>query len=414
MFFDFRGVVYTAWNNDPKRLGMIYCFQRPCSLRMVSIVNLLRTLDMPTDKFDGDIEGDQPVPAAKPITCPPHVCLTASMRLARYPQFSPDDEDTEGISLVFLGHEQGFDTHNASSGLYSLNWTKLLLTTGPALWDPANGPAADVDVEKFIGAVIEPASPTMAKSNAVLINNFHFPGLFASSIAPCSFISPKLLLLETNWRAVSVVLVVNVHTCEIRVISLREGNFHLSNVFYSSYTVKKQVSHLGEMNSASVDYRTPVGLPSSRVSESSWQSVAPFSINLLCAAGGDEGGIVLLASSTSSRPRLGFIATEELLPLLTPSKISGLMSMIPFTGHGKQLRSTFSDVFPLMSLAASSPDGSATDGIALTEDALDDMESYVLQARAADNHSVLIESMLLFPSKSFPGEGIPLLVVPHG
>jgi hypothetical protein len=316
---------------------------------------------------------------------------------------------------VFLGHEQGFDTHNASSGLFSLDWSRLLLTSGPSLWDPVDvATPPEVTTEKFVEAIVEPGSPTMAKSNSVLINNFHFPGLFATSIAPCSFISPTLLLLETNWRAVSVILVVNIVTCELRAISMQDKHFHLSNTFYSSYTVKKQISHLGEQNSSCVDYATPVGLSKATTAGTSWQAPTPFSLNLLCTGGGSEGGIVVLASSTSSRPRLGFITAEELLPLLAPSKISGLMAMIPFTGHGKQLLSTFSDVFPLMALAASSPSGSASDGVAMAEEALEDMQSYVLQARAADDPSVLIESMLLFPSQEFPGEGIPLLVVPHG
>ena len=234
------------------------------------------------------------------------------------------------------------------------------------------------------------------------------------SIAPCSFITPTLLLLETNWRAVSVILVVNIVTCELRVISMPENQFHLSNIFYSSYTVKKQISHLGEQSSESMNYATPVGLPKAKSSETSWQAPTPFSLSLLCTAGGREGGIVVVASNTATRPRLGFISHEELLPLLAPSKMSGLISMIPFTGHGKQLQSSYSEVFPLMALAASAPSGSVSDGIAMTEDALDDMQSFVLQARAADDPSVLIESMLLLPSKDFPGEGIPLLVVPHG
>jgi hypothetical protein len=421
-------VVYTAWNNEPKRLGMIYCFQRPCSLRLVSVLNLLGQLDTRGEAFDeeegvdchnsspsGDLTQTSAAGQAPevPLSCP-HITLTSHLRLARYPQFSSGSEDSEDTFLVFLGHEQGFDTHNASSGLYSLNWSKLLLTTGPALWDPVNGIATEVNTDKFTEGVIEPASPTMTRSNTVLINNFHFPGLFAACISPCSFISPKLLLLETNWRAVSVILVVNIETCELRVISMQDGHFHLSNIFYSSYTVKKQIAHLGEQSSSAVNYATPVGLASRFTSETSWQSSTPFSLNLLCAAGGSEGGIVLLASNTSSRPRLGFIAAEELLPLLAPSKMSGLISMIPFTAHGKKLQSTFSDVFPLMALAACSPSGSLSDGVSVVEDALDEMESFVMQARAADDSSVLIESVLLFPTKDFPGEGMPLLVVPHG
>ena len=412
--------MYTAWSNEPKRLGMIYCYQRPCSLRLVSIVKLLDLLDPPAQENQGNenSEKSKAKESSKSPSCP-HFNLTSQLRLARYPQFNNSsgtaDENESNTNLVFLGHESGFDTHNASSGLYILDWSTLLLTTGPGLWEPQlSATLPDVDTERLVKAVIEEGSPTMANSNPVLINNFHFPGLYAMSIAPCSFISPTLLLLETNWRAVSVILVINIETCEIRVISMQDGSFHLSNIFYTSYTVKKQISHLGEKTSGHVDHATPVGLSRGKLSESSWQAPTPFSINLICTVGGREGGIVMLASNTSSRPRLGFINGEELLPLLAPSKISGFMSMIPFAGHSRKLNSCFSDVFPIMAISATTPNGTTSDSISITEEALGDMESYVLQSRTADNESVLIESMLLFPTKDFPGEGTPLLVVPHG
>lgn len=406
-----RGVVYTAWSNEPKRLGMIYCFQRPCSLYMVSIVKLIEELERSSvDSADGNksfAPCEDSVPVTETISYQ-HLEITPQMRQAMYPQFSSNEDDSSDCYLAFLGHETGFSTHNASSGLYCLDWTEFVLISGPYLWDSRNS-IMEIDTEKVLRPVIEPGAPTMSTSNRVLVNNFHFPGLFSTSIAPCSFISSRHLLLETNWRAVSVILVVDIDSCELRVISMSDGSLHLSPVFYSSYTVKNQVKHLGEKSTGHVDYATPVGVGSG---QQCWQGPTPFSLSLLCACGGKEGGIVLLASNTSTQPRLGFIAAEEILPLLSQSKMSGIMSMIPFASQGRKLSSCFSDAFPIMSIAPTRP--CSADYMSQIEVALSQMQSFVLQCRASDDSSVLIESILLLPSKDFPGEGIPLLVVPHG
>jgi hypothetical protein len=74
-------LAYTAWSVQPRRLGMIYCFQRPCSIFKCDLTDhlqkkpaesaLLRALE------DDEVE---------------HVPLTAGASLARSPRFSPSGE----------------------------------------------------------------------------------------------------------------------------------------------------------------------------------------------------------------------------------------------------------------------------------------------------------------------------------
>ena len=36
-----QGIVYTAWLGSNQKLGMIYCYQRPCEIRLVRFIESL-------------------------------------------------------------------------------------------------------------------------------------------------------------------------------------------------------------------------------------------------------------------------------------------------------------------------------------------------------------------------------------
>jgi acylaminoacyl-peptidase len=76
-------IVYTAWENLPRKLGMIYCFQRPSSIH-------LHTLATQSS-----------------------VCLSSGLVLGRSPRLSPC-----GQRLAFLGHQDGFLAHNSAMQVY--------------------------------------------------------------------------------------------------------------------------------------------------------------------------------------------------------------------------------------------------------------------------------------------------------
>ena len=98
---------YTAWTTTPKRLGMIFCYQRPCSVYSLDVTDLLSPTSQPAPG-GGDFSQAVPRP----------VCLTASCALARSPRVSPD-----GSTLVFVGRQQPMSTHNGCFQLLSLSLT---------------------------------------------------------------------------------------------------------------------------------------------------------------------------------------------------------------------------------------------------------------------------------------------------
>lgn len=117
---DGKHMVYTAWECEPRKLGMIYCYQRPCNLYSAPVGALLASMDKKA--ADGDQEEDKEEEEEK------HTCLCPSWRLARSARFSPS-----GDRLVWLSREEGFDTHSGCFRLSSAEWDadKGALATAP-------------------------------------------------------------------------------------------------------------------------------------------------------------------------------------------------------------------------------------------------------------------------------------------
>lgn len=109
-------VVYTAWECEPRKLGMIYCYQRPCNLYSASVGAMLASMDKeaadgPVDEAGKKDKGKDKDEQEK------HTCLCPSWRLARSARFSPS-----GDRLVWLSREEGFDTHSGCFRLSSAEW----------------------------------------------------------------------------------------------------------------------------------------------------------------------------------------------------------------------------------------------------------------------------------------------------
>ena len=109
---DGKHVVYTAWDCEPRKLGMIYCYQRPCNLYSAPLGALLAKMDTAAD---GESEG--PVKEEEQKVEGDHKCLCPSWRLARSARFSPS-----GDRLVWLSREEGFETHSGCFRLTSASW----------------------------------------------------------------------------------------------------------------------------------------------------------------------------------------------------------------------------------------------------------------------------------------------------
>lgn len=87
----------------PQRLGVVFCFNRPCSLQAV-----------PWPQAVGSSSGGAAGGAAGSAAC-----LTRSLGSAFSPRFSPD-----GATLVFLSAQNAVASgvHNATNTLHVLSW----------------------------------------------------------------------------------------------------------------------------------------------------------------------------------------------------------------------------------------------------------------------------------------------------
>lgn len=125
---DGEHVVYTAWECEPRKLGMIYCYQRPCNLYSTSVTALLASMDKEAADGPVDNKGKQEEGGKKEEEEQKHTCLCPSWRLARSARFSPS-----GDRLVWLSREEGFDTHSGCFRLSTASWDaeKGTLATAP-------------------------------------------------------------------------------------------------------------------------------------------------------------------------------------------------------------------------------------------------------------------------------------------
>ncbi|CAN0420067.1 unnamed protein product, partial [Hapterophycus canaliculatus] len=115
---DGRFLVYTAWDCEPRKLGMIYCYQRPCNLYSASIGALLAVMDKESlESANIEESTQQAAEEGAKKDEEEHACLCPSWRLARSARFSPS-----GDSLVWLSREEGFDTHSGCFRLTSAPW----------------------------------------------------------------------------------------------------------------------------------------------------------------------------------------------------------------------------------------------------------------------------------------------------
>ena len=162
-------LIYTAWRNKPKRLGLVFCYQRPSSLFAVDISKLLE---------ERNDEG-----AASTVTAVTPIELTGgSCAVARSPRLSPD-----GTTLVFIGRTQPLATHNGCFQLLSLNMDGA----EAAMWAASCKVCVDiVDTPQH--------SPELA-----------FPGLFLDQLPRQCFVSNKQVALSSMWGSRESVLLVD-------------------------------------------------------------------------------------------------------------------------------------------------------------------------------------------------------------
>ncbi|XP_062108224.1 acylamino-acid-releasing enzyme isoform X2 [Humulus lupulus] len=178
-------LVFVGWSSDKRKLGIKYCYNRPCALYAIKAP----FYETKTNKDDHKDSLTEDVPAVK---------LTQSISSSFFPRFSPD-----GKSLVFLSARSSVDSgaHSATESLHRIEW-------------PTDGNLSSslkiVDVIPVI----------MSAEDGC------FPGLYCSSFLSNSWLSDGCTIILTSiWGSSQVLLSANVLSAEVSRISPTDSSF---------------------------------------------------------------------------------------------------------------------------------------------------------------------------------------------
>jgi acylaminoacyl-peptidase len=371
-----QGIVYTAWGSAFRKMGMIYCYQRPCEIRLVRFV-------------DG-IMGLSPVDLSNPAPVH-HVSVSKGFSLARSPRFnilsSSQNNSSECYHLVFLGSKEPRDTHNSSSSLYSLDWNQFIDSLN-VLSFSETGELVTVSNEQLaelsnqtIREII--SSEARSDSTDATIGGYPFPGLYCGSLPLRPFVDKETLLLETQWRCHTVIVSVNILTGSLR--TLHNHSPHLSSFSLSpSFSVSDSI------------------IPHNPAHQrGSWMSGCEPSSSIVDVH--PEHGLLLLTSTPTTPPVLVHITISNIKRGAMTGK-----SSIPIPMESSQ-----SNFFPFMSAMTSKITASATPPSSPVSPK-GRLSCHILHHSFDENVSDDFESILILPPVSSSDHLPPLLVCPHG
>lgn len=176
-----QSLVFVGWSSyadnfsTPRKLGMKYCFNRPCYLYHV----------------------EAPVPGKEPSNAAPvAIKLTGGISSAFSPRFSPN-----GKLLVFLSAQAAVNSgaHNATNSLHCINWQADGIISG----------------QKQIKDVIKVVKHAEEGS---------FPGLYCSNLIANPWLNDtSTLLLSSTWRSQQVILAIDVVSGSVTTASSSES-----------------------------------------------------------------------------------------------------------------------------------------------------------------------------------------------
>lgn len=193
-------VVYTAWDAGgggemPRRLGMVYCYNRPSKIYASPIKKLVQNMAAPMSQSRGSI-----LMSSNDGNC---ICLTDSSRLARSPRFSPSKGNTS--QLCFLASKKGFDTHNGPMNLNTMNW------------DVKSGKPSTSSARVLVDSSLDTWQPKDVTS--VQVANLCFPGLYVSEL-PIHCCSADYLYTTTQWGSVQKVVRISLDDGTVSLVSV--------------------------------------------------------------------------------------------------------------------------------------------------------------------------------------------------
>ncbi|XP_057489055.1 acylamino-acid-releasing enzyme isoform X2 [Actinidia eriantha] len=177
-------LVFVGWSSNGRKLGIKYCYNRPCALYAVRA---------PFQESKGN---ELNLNKAYEDVCV--LNLTQSISSAFFPRFSPD-----GKFLVFLSAKSSVDSgaHSATDSLHRIDWpTDGKLDPSPKI----------VDVVPVVMCAEDDC----------------FPGLYYSSFLSKPWLSDgRTMILSSVWRSTQAILSVNVLSGNVVRISPSDSNF---------------------------------------------------------------------------------------------------------------------------------------------------------------------------------------------
>ncbi|CAM0872110.1 unnamed protein product [Alopecurus aequalis] len=183
-------LVFVAWSDDngfqetPRKLGIKYCFNRPCALYAAP------------DPFKED--ADKPSTDSSKGDATALVKLTAEVSSAFFPRFSPD-----GKYLIFISAKSAVDSgaHNATNSMHKIDW-------------PADGKLeGSFSVDDVVPIIMSPQVGG-------------FPGIYCSGLLRFPWLSDgQTIVLSSFWGSKEAILSVNIVTGKVSRISPQESDY---------------------------------------------------------------------------------------------------------------------------------------------------------------------------------------------
>lgn len=194
-------LLFVGWHHAPpnfpdfpQRLGVVYCFNRPCALYAIK-------WPCCTQK-EGQSSGLGKVSkngVARAIAGGDNENHPGS---AFSPRFSPD-----GRTLVYLSQAAAVETgvHNGTTTMLSLQWQDVVRVLDQPLEAPSPTSRTLVDI------VWTPSTPS------------DFPGLYCTMLPDQPFVNDSTVLATTQWRSLMAVVAIDLNTGAVQRVSPENG-----------------------------------------------------------------------------------------------------------------------------------------------------------------------------------------------
>lgn len=200
-------LAYTAWKNGPRKLGMIYCYQRESS---IFVTDLTRQL-LGTDEKNSEVSADDSVRTAENFKSDTHLLVTPETKLARSARFSPD-----GSKMVFLGSRKGFASHNGCSELLSVDVADIIrsLEISSEKGSIEKGEKKAIEITTIVSSV----GGACTSEQSQLENSF--PGIYTDQLPRNCFLSNDCVVMSSPWGSVESLIAVHLPTKSIQKIDV--------------------------------------------------------------------------------------------------------------------------------------------------------------------------------------------------